>query len=192
MCVSAPTASRSASRSAIATSAPVATQGDCQSASSNHRNCFERTGAQPLRINTVYQLLADPASGIDTAAPWVSLPEYVLYWLGGRRVAEYTNATHTGLVDLKTGDWAHDLFELFGIPLEAAPPIVPAGTVVGRVKGPLAALDAFRETQLIAPACHDTASAIAGIPVNLEFHRLHLLRHVVARGHSHHHAHHPA
>ncbi len=129
---------------------------------------FRRTGAQPLRINTLYQLLADSASGVDVCAPWVCFPEYVLHWLGGRRVAEYTNATHTGLVDLKTGDWAPDLFELFGIPISAAPPIVPAGTVIGRVQGPLAALDAFRETELIVPACHDTASAIAGIPSNLD------------------------
>ncbi len=129
---------------------------------------FRRTGAQPLRLNTVYQLLADAASGIDPHAPWVCLPEYVLYWLGGCRVAEYTNATHTGLVDIATGGWAPDLFELLGIPLEAAPPIVPAGTILGRVQGPLAALDAFRETQLIAPACHDTASAIAGIPSSLD------------------------
>jgi rhamnulokinase len=57
---------------------------------------FRRTGTQPLRINTIYQLLADPAAGIDPHAPWVMFPEYVLYWLGGRRVAEYTNATHTG------------------------------------------------------------------------------------------------
>ena len=129
---------------------------------------FRRTGAQPLRLNTLYQLLADSASGFDVGAPWVCFPEYVLYWLGGRRVAEYTNATHTGLVDLQAGDWAPDLFELFGIPFSAAPPIVPAGTVVGRVQGPLAALDAFRETELIVPACHDTASAIAGIPSNLD------------------------
>jgi len=129
---------------------------------------FERTGAQPLRINTVYQLLADSESGIDVRASWVCLPEYVLHWLGGRRVAEYTNATHTGLVDIHTGDWARDLFALFGIPIQAAPPIVPAGSVVGRVQGPLAALDAFCNTQLIAPACHDTASAIAGIPASLD------------------------
>src|SRR3954471_18788101 len=58
---------------------------------------FRHAGAQPLRINTVYQLLADPLSGIDAHAPWLNLPEYVLYHLGGRRVAEYTNATHTGL-----------------------------------------------------------------------------------------------
>lgn len=129
---------------------------------------FERTGAQPLRLNTLYQLLADADSGIDPKAPWVCFPEYVLYWLGGRRMAEYTNATHTGLVDPITGDWSAELFDLLEIPLEAAPPIVRAGTVVGRVTGPLAEIGAFRDTALIAPACHDTASAIAGIRTPLD------------------------
>jgi rhamnulokinase len=96
------------------------------------------------------------------------MPEYVLYWLGGRRIAEHTNASHTGLVSLKTGDWDAELFQQLGLSLEAAPPIVHAGTIVGNLQGPLAALDAFRNTQLIAPACHDTASAIAGIASSLE------------------------
>ncbi len=95
------------------------------------------------------------------------MPEFILYWLGARRVSEYTHATHTGLVDLKTGNWSEEVFRELGLPIDAAPPIVRAGTVVGRVKGPLAQLDAFRETQLIVPACHDTASAIAGIPTDL-------------------------
>ena len=125
---------------------------------------FSRTGAQPLRINTLYQLLADS----DTRAPWVCLPEYVLHWLGGRRVAEYTNATHTGLVDPTTGDWANDIFRTLGIPREAAPPVVPAGAALGRVQGPLSRLAAYSDCSLIAPACHDTASAIAGIPTALD------------------------
>jgi rhamnulokinase len=132
------------------------------------RELFARTGALPHRINTIYQLLADQAAGVDARAPWVMLPEYVLYWLGGRRVAELTNASHTGLVSLKTGDWDADLFAQLGLDLEAAPPIVHAGTHLGKLQGPLAALDAFRETQLIAPACHDTASAIAAIPSDLD------------------------
>ena len=132
------------------------------------RDMFARTGVLPHRINTVYQLLADPACGVDAHAPWVMLPEYVLYWLGGRRVAEHTNATHTGLVDLKTGDWDAELFGLLGLPLDAAPPMVRAGTKLGKLKGPLASLDAFRNTELIAPATHDTASAIAGIPSPLD------------------------
>src|ERR1035438_3580273 len=59
------------------------------------RELFARTGVLPHRINTVYQLLADPAAGIDPRAPWVTIPEYVLYWLGARRVAEYTHPPHT-------------------------------------------------------------------------------------------------
>ena len=129
---------------------------------------FERTGALPHRINTIYQLLADGGAGIASDAPWAMMPEYVLYWLGGRRIAEHTNASHTGLGSLKTGDWDAELFQQLGLSLEAAPPIVHAGTIVGNLQGPLAALDAFRNTQLIAPACHDTASAIAGIASSLE------------------------
>ncbi|HEV2486686.1 MAG TPA: FGGY family carbohydrate kinase [Terracidiphilus sp.] len=128
---------------------------------------YQRTGVFPMRLNTVYQLLADLAAGIDPHVPWVMMPEFILHWLGAQRVSEYTQATHTGLVDLKTRDWSPEVFRMLGIPIDAAPPIVHAGTVVGHMRGPLAALDAFRETELIVPACHDTASAIAGIPTNL-------------------------
>jgi rhamnulokinase len=132
---------------------------------------YQRTGAYPLNLNTVYQLMADPAAGVDRDAPWVMFPEYVLYWLSGRRVGEYTNASHTGLVNLKTGTWDAELFEMLGLAVEAAPPIVTTGTVLGPMQGPLvgplAALDAFRATQIIAPATHDTASAIAGIATDL-------------------------
>jgi len=125
---------------------------------------YRRTGAFPTRINTIYQLLADPAAGIDPYTHWVMMPEFVLSWLGARRVAEYTQASHTGLLDLKSSDWSHEVFREFGLPLEAAPPIVRAGTFVGRLRGPLTTLDAYKNTQLVVPACHDTASAIAGIP----------------------------
>jgi rhamnulokinase len=128
---------------------------------------FAQTGAQPLRINTVYQLVADGLAGVEPLAPWVLLPEYVLHWLGGRRVAEYTNATHTGLVDLETGDWSRPIFKRLGLAIEAAPPIVRAGSCVGRLTGELAALPAFADTCLIAPACHDTSSAIAAITADL-------------------------
>jgi rhamnulokinase len=112
--------------------------------------------------------MADPAAGIDAGAPWVMLPEYVLYCLSGKRVAEYTNASHTGLVSLKTGDWDAEVFNQLGLPVSAAPQMVRAGTVLGALRGPLAELDAFRSTEVIAPATHDTASAIAGISASLD------------------------
>jgi rhamnulokinase len=132
---------------------------------------YQRTGAWPHNLNTVYQLMADPKAGIDANAPWAMMPEFVLYWLSGKRVAEYTNATHTGLVSLKTGAWDAELFKMLGLEIDAAPPLVATGTVLGPMRGPLlgslAELPAFRDTQIIAPATHDTASAIAGIPGDL-------------------------
>jgi len=121
----------------------------------------EITGIQLLRINTVYQLFADDLS--IQASPWLNLPEYVLYWLGGRRVAEWTNATHTQMVGLD-GRWSPEIFEALELRLSDAPQIVSPGTDVGQLHGPLTMLPAFAETRLIAPCCHDTASAIAAVP----------------------------
>jgi rhamnulokinase len=125
---------------------------------------YELTGIQDLRINTLYQLYADGLQGMDQSIAWTNLPEFILSFLGGRRVAEYTNATHTQLVTLHERTWCDEIFETTHLQKGAAPPIVPPGTDVGNLSGSLASLPAFRKTKLIAPACHDTASAIAGIP----------------------------
>ncbi|WP_245632152.1 rhamnulokinase [Edaphobacter aggregans] len=124
----------------------------------------ELTGVQLLRINTLYQLYADSLHHSFERLPWLNLPEYMLSRWGGARVAEYTNATHTQMVELDTRRWCGEIFEVAMLDAACAPEIVPPGTEVGRLRGPLAELPAFRDTVLIAPACHDTASAIAGIP----------------------------
>ncbi len=121
----------------------------------------ELTGVQVQRINSVYQLHADEP--YLARLPWLNLPEYVLYKLGARPVSELTNATHSQLVGLD-GRWSEEIFGALGHSIELAPEIVAPGTDVGRLTGQLARLPAFAETRLIAPACHDTASAIAGIP----------------------------
>ena len=125
---------------------------------------YARTGVQIQPINTIYQLFADRGSGIPDPAPWVNLPEYILHWLGAPRVAEFTNATHTGLIDADTRQWSDEIFAGLGFDRAAAPEIVASGTALGPVRDDLRRLPAFAQTQLIAPACHDTASAIAGIP----------------------------
>ncbi|HEX4308494.1 MAG TPA: FGGY family carbohydrate kinase [Acidobacteriaceae bacterium] len=125
---------------------------------------YSRTGVQIQPINTIYQLYADRGSGSADSAAWVNLPEYILHWLGAPRVAEYTNATHTGLVDARSRNWSEEIFEALGLDRAAAPEIVSPGTALGGMRDDWAGLPAFSATELIAPACHDTASAIAGIP----------------------------
>jgi rhamnulokinase len=123
---------------------------------------YQLTGVQIITLNTLYQLHADRTS--EQNLPWVNLPEFLLHQLGGRRVSEYTNATHTQLLGVHDQTWCPEIFLAAGLELGAAPPLVKPGTDIGRLQGELASLPAFRNTRLIAPACHDTASAIAGIP----------------------------
>jgi rhamnulokinase len=124
----------------------------------------ELTGVQLIRINTLYQLYADQLQELPEGRQWLNLPEYVLSRWGGARVAEHTNSTHTQMVELYQRQWCREIFGAAHLDLAAAAKLVPPGTELGRLSGPLAELPAFRDTVLIAPACHDTASAIAGIP----------------------------
>jgi len=123
------------------------------------------TGVQLMRLNTLYQLHSDAIAGVGSMY-WLNLPEYILYRLGGAAVAEITNATHCQLVDSGHLGWCTELFEAAGSDLACAPRIVPAGTIVGRLTGPISKVSQLSDTSLIAPACHDTASAIAGIPAD--------------------------
>jgi len=125
---------------------------------------YALTGIQLISLNTLYQLYADKLAGVDSSARWLNLPEYITHLLGGKPVSEYTNATHCQLVSLGTMQWCREIFDAAGLDISAAPEIVPTGTVVGSVTGELSELQAFHNTQLIVPACHDTASAIAAIP----------------------------
>ncbi len=123
---------------------------------------YQLTGVQILALNTLYQLRAD--GDAEQNLPWTNLPEFLLHRLGGRRFSEYTNATHTQLLSVRDHDWSPEIFQAAGLDVSAAPPLVNPGTDIGQMQGHMASLPAFRNTRLIAPACHDTASAIAGIP----------------------------
>ncbi|MGH9617391.1 MAG: rhamnulokinase [Acidobacteriaceae bacterium] len=124
---------------------------------------YALTGIQVIPLNTLYQLYADSMAGIPKGLCWLNLPEYMLYRWGAKPVAEYTNATHTGMVALGKQQWSQEVFAAAGLDISAAPEIVAPGSIVGRLQGSLSELNALRDTLLIAPACHDTASAIAGI-----------------------------
>jgi rhamnulokinase len=129
---------------------------------------YELTGIQFLRFNTLYQLYADRRDGLKAAARWLNVPEYLLYRFAGSvpeaAVAEYTNSTHTQLVNTRTRSWCDEIFERAGLDRNAAPRIVSPGTQLGSVHGDIAALSSYKTAVVIAPACHDTGAAVAGIP----------------------------
>jgi rhamnulokinase len=125
---------------------------------------YALTGIQMLRFNTLYQLIADREAGLPEGACWLNLPEYILCSLGARPVAEFTLATHTQLLNATRRTWEPEIFRAAGLDESKAPELVPPGTIIGELKGELAQLKELRSTKLIAPATHDTGSAVAGIP----------------------------
>jgi rhamnulokinase len=131
---------------------------------------FEYTGIQFMQLNSLYQLLAmvvndSPVLGI--ADTFLTMPDLFNYWFTGRKVCEFSNATTTQCYDPRTGDWAWPLLERLGIPSHIFPEIVPTATVLGELLP--AVVEEVNAPELaglpvIAPACHDTGSAVAAVP----------------------------
>jgi rhamnulokinase len=130
------------------------------------KRIYEITGIQFLPFNTLFQLLAHRAefpAEWERAAHWLTLPEYFQYRLSGVLAAEYTEASTTQLLDVHERMWSKELAEGLGLGLEKFPPLVEAGTPLGPAREA-----GLSDTQVITPACHDTGSAVAGIPFSHE------------------------
>jgi rhamnulokinase len=120
------------------------------------------TGIQIIEINTIFQLMAEARSGtLGRAERLLLIPDLFHRLLSGATVAEYTVASTTGAYDMAGGRWAVDLLGELGVPTHILPEVVDAGTDLGPVKPEL---PAFAAARVIAPASHDTASAVVGVP----------------------------
>ncbi|WP_456269087.1 FGGY family carbohydrate kinase [Kushneria sp. AK178] len=125
----------------------------------------ERTGAQRLDINTVYQLIALAERWPERLAEshtMLMMADLLTAHLCGKYHAEYTLASTSGLLDQRRGEWDKELALSLGIPPRILPPLVHAGHVCGQLRPALAG-DNDVETAVIAVGSHDTASAVAGL-----------------------------
>ncbi len=132
---------------------------------------FERTGIQFMPINTLYHLLAmaiHEAPALKLARTFLMMPDLFNFWLTGRKVCEFTDATTTQFYDPRKGTWSKLLFKKLGLPFHILPEIVPPGTVLGPLLPSVAEEVGLRKVPVIAPACHDTGSAVAAVPARGE------------------------
>lgn len=128
---------------------------------------FERTGIQFMQINTLYHLLAmavHKSPALEVARTFLMMPDLFNFWLTGRKACEFTDATTTQFYDPREGAWSRPLFEKLGLPFHILPEIVPPGTVLGPLLPSVAEEVGLGEVRVIAPACHDTGSAVAAVP----------------------------
>ncbi len=127
---------------------------------------YRMTGIQFMPINTLYQLFAavrETPSLLKAARQLVTIPDLFHYWLTGKAVCEFTNATTTQLVNPLTRTWARELIERLELPTHLWGDIVEPGTFLGKLLPGITRNSAWGETAVIAPATHDTGSAVAAI-----------------------------
>ncbi|MBQ8276174.1 MAG: rhamnulokinase [Clostridia bacterium] len=117
---------------------------------------YARTGCQFQPFNTVYQLYHDKISGrLEGVTDLLMMPEYLMYKLCGTKAREYTNATTTGMVNVRTGEFDGEILQALGYPTHLFPKLSRPGTVIGEYGG----------IKVVLCATHDTASAVEGIPM---------------------------
>lgn len=124
------------------------------------REQYERTGIQHLPFTTLYQLASEQGSPRwDRARHVVLLPDLLAHGLTGELRTERTNASTTGLLDVRTREWATPILDRLGIPAERLPALEDPGATRGTTA------DGVDVTTV---GSHDTASAVVGVPATTD------------------------
>ncbi len=132
---------------------------------------YSRTGITTNFYNTSLHLMAEKQLGspaLSVADTLLFIPDLLAYWLSGVKVVERTNASTSQLVDPATGEWAFDLINALGLPEAIFGKIVDPGTILGPVRQEVAREIGMEGIPVVAGATHDTAAAVAGIPMEGE------------------------
>jgi len=125
------------------------------------REVFERTGIQFIQLNGLYQiagLLREGSRLMEYADTMLTIADLFNYWLTGSKTCEFTEATTLQLYNPHINDWDRDIMNAIGMPTDILTPIVSPGTNIGKYNG----------IDVIAPACHDTGSAVVAVPTTTE------------------------
>lgn len=128
---------------------------------------FDLTGIQFMQLNTLYQLFSmveRQSPALEIAETFLTTPDLLNYWLCGRKASEFTMATTTQCYDPRRCEWSQPLLQALGIPVHIFPDVVQPGTVLGDVLPDIAEETGCGRVPIIAPACHDTGSAVAAVP----------------------------
>jgi rhamnulokinase len=132
------------------------------------REMFSRTGLFILSIASICSLYAmklDGASELAAADRLLMMPDLFNYLLTGEKTNEFAIATTTMAFDQTAKRWDSGILGRLGIPERLFSPVVMPGTQIGCLQGSVRRELEADAIPVIAPATHDTASAVAGLPV---------------------------
>jgi len=129
---------------------------------------YAQTGIKTNFYNSSLHLLAEvrkKSPGLLNARRLLFVPDLLSYWLTGRQAVERTVASTSQLIDPATGEWAWGVIDALELPRVIFGEVVAPGTVLGPIRPEVADVIGRADIPVLASASHDTASAVAGIPL---------------------------
>ncbi|MEM1099072.1 MAG: rhamnulokinase family protein, partial [Planctomycetota bacterium] len=129
---------------------------------------YAETGIQSMPFNSLYQLderLRSTPEAVNAAHRLLFMPDLIHWLLSGVMKIERTIASTSQMLDAGTGTWNTELLRRLGLPDSILAEPVDPGSEIGTLRGSLAESTGLPVTlKIIAPASHDTASAVAAVP----------------------------
>jgi len=132
---------------------------------------YEKTGIAFLKFNSIYQLLAlssQKSDALKNAKHFLMIPDYFHYLFTGKMTNEYTIASTSQGLNLKTRTWDSDIFKAIDVPDGLMGDLIEPGTVIGPLNEQLQTVTGLGPVPVVAPGSHDTASAVAAVPAEGE------------------------
>ena len=134
----------------------------------SEREVYQHTGLRTNFYNSSLHLLAEKlrnSPALLEAERLLFIPDLLAYWLTGVMANERTLASTSQLFDPHPNDWAWPVIDALGLPRKIFGNVVEPGTVLGPIREEVADFIGKANIPVIASASHDTASAVAGIPL---------------------------
>jgi rhamnulokinase len=130
---------------------------------------FSQTGLQFMQLNSLFQLFAmaqQNSPALEIADTLLFMPDLFHYWFTSQKVNEFTIASTSQCYNMQQKRWATPLLERLGLPTDIFQEVVQPGTELGPMLPSIAEELGLRGTiVVITPGSHDTASAVAAVPV---------------------------
>jgi len=101
---------------------------------------------------------------LEVADCLLMIPDFFHWCLCAARAVEFTNATTTQFFHPVRRNWSFNLLKRFDLPARILPKVVNPGTTLGRLKPSVCKRTGLQRIPIVAPATHDTGSAVAAVP----------------------------
>ncbi len=130
---------------------------------------YSITGIQKIAFNTVFQLYnmkKNKGYILDNAGKILLISDIFNYFLCGEKSADFSMASTTSLMNVRTRQWDSEIFDFLGIDKNLMCDIKMPGTVLGDISGSLCEELMIKPAKVVSVASHDTASAVIAVPSN--------------------------